>query len=127
MWQFDRLKKQGGLMDTNKIEKHLLNRELNKIADDLSKIGQEIQQIFSRYGKIEGGHARELNDYISSHVLRVINEYYAGYTTTPSAHTNPDDLPDFIKELVLNWAVNDFFEKFNDVESMVHGHEQEVL
>lgn len=105
-------------MDTNKIEKHLLDRELKNIVSDLAKIGQDIQTVFARYGKIDGEHAKELHAYISSHVLRVVNGYHAGYTTRPDAYINSESIPDCVKELVLKWAIDDFFQKLDEIENI---------
>ena len=106
-------------MDINKIEKALLDRELKIISCKLEKIGSKIADVFDKYGKIEGEHGQEIHEYIAKHVLKVTQKYYAGYTTRPEAWTDPKYIPECIKELVLNWAVKDFFDKIDEIESVV--------
>lgn len=44
-------------METNKIEKALLDRELKVVEESLEKIGTQIKNIFGKYGTIDGDHA----------------------------------------------------------------------
>lgn len=106
-------------METNKIEKVLLDRELKNISDQLLKIGLEITKVFEKYGKIQGENGKELQLYITKHVCRVIEPYYAGHTTIPNADTNPNFVPECIKKLAMDWAVKDFFENFDSVVEVV--------
>lgn len=106
-------------MDTNTIEAALLKRELENISEELKAVGAKLYNIFDKYGTINGRHAEELHEYIVTHVLSVVEPYYAGHKTVPRINANPDHVPDCIKELVLKWAVDDFFSKFNEIESVV--------
>jgi len=105
--------------DINKIEKVLLDRELKNISAQLSKIGIEIREVFSKYGVIRGQHSQELNKYLVENILAVAEPYYAGRTTKPEAITCPQRIPECIKELVLKWAVDDFFSNFDEITNIV--------
>jgi glycogen synthase len=106
-------------METNKIERTLLDKELKNISEQLGKIGVQIQKVFEKYGTMKGEHAEELHKYIVENVLRAGTNYFAGYTTTPKHNTHPDHIPECIKELVLRYAVDEFFGKIDDIQSIV--------
>lgn len=106
-------------MDTNKIEKELLDREIGRISADLGKIGEEIAEVFSRYGKINGNHGAELRQYIAEKICGTYEHYYAGYTTAPACNAHAAHIPECVKTLVLEWAVKAFFDKFEEVKSVV--------
>jgi hypothetical protein len=98
-------------MDTNKIEKALLEKELKVISEKLIKIGNDITDVFSKYGAIDGDHAVELHDYIVNKVLYVDNPFFKGYTTIPQPNTSLEFIPDCIKDVILKWAVEEFIGK----------------
>lgn len=106
-------------MDMNRIEKELLDRELARISADLSKIGGEIAKVFSRYGTINGNHGEELRKYIAEKICRTYEHYCAGYTTAPACNAHAAHIPECVKTLVLEWAVKDFFDKFEEIDSVV--------
>jgi hypothetical protein len=111
-------------MDTNKVEKALLDRELKTITDKLGKIGGEIKAVFDKYGVMQGDHVKELHDYIVKNITAAGSSYYAGYTTAPRTNTHPDRIPECIKEIILKWAVKDFFDNFQDMREIVDSIEQ---
>lgn len=103
----------------SKIEDALLERELSVIKEGLEGVGTTIAKIFNKYGTINGSHKDELIKYIQAHVLSAREPYFSGYTTQPHTNSQPGHIPDCIKQLVLDWAVADFFEKFDDIQSVV--------
>ena len=107
------------IKDLNTIEAALLNRELKLVERSLARIGQELLDLFGKYGRMEGEHKVELQAYIQEHALSAHEHYFSGTTTTPSTNSNPKHVPDCIKGLILKWAVDDFFEKFDEIESVV--------
>jgi len=107
-------------MDTNKIEKALLDRELKVISEKLRNIGMELRGVFAKYENIKGQHGKELHAYIVKHVLVVDELYYAGYTTVPGIDSNTSRIPDCLKEIILKWAVDDFFSKFDEIENVIN-------
>lgn len=106
-------------MDTNKIEKFLLERELKEISKQLGDIGGKIKAVFDKYGPIKGEHEEELHDYIVKHVTAAGTNYYAGYTTVQRTNTNTDHIPECIKKNVLEWAVKDFFDDLENMREIV--------
>jgi hypothetical protein len=56
-------------------------------------------------------------------IVAGVDYYYAGYTTTATIVTNTSALPEQVKMAILDWAVADFFEKFDQVKSVVEGIE----
>lgn len=107
-------------MNTNKIEKALLDKELKVISESLNKIGAQIQAVFSKYGDMEGAHIKELHEYIAKHIAGTNFTYLTGGgTTAPKAETNPDHIPECIKELILEWAVKDFFENLEGMKEII--------
>ena len=105
-------------MDTNKIEKALLDRELKELSEKLGKIGSEIREAFNKYGTIKCEHAEELHKYIVTKITGAGTHYYAGYTTAPQTNAHPDHVPEIIKELVLSWAVKNFFDHFDEMREI---------
>src|SRR4030066_911379 len=106
-------------MDTNKIEKALLDRELKVISEKLEKIGGDIRNVFANYGIIQENHKKELHDYLVKMVLHVGTPFFAGYTTQPQTLSDPYHIPECVKTLILNWAVKDFLENVTDIQSVI--------
>jgi flagellar biosynthesis chaperone FliJ len=96
---------------TNKIEEVLLSQELKNLTKELEAVGTTLQNIFSKYGTIEGAHKEELETYLCKHVLSAYNAYFAGYATRLQQNLNPIHIPDCLKEVILQWVVKEFFEK----------------
>ena len=107
------------IKDLNTIEAALLNRELKLVEQSLGRVGQELRDLFGKYGEIEGGHKAELKAYLQKHVLSAHENYSAIYVTKLRTNINPECVPECIKKLILAWAVDDFLAKFDEIEAVV--------
>ena len=112
------------LKDLSKIEKALLERELSLIKDSLAKIGNDLIAVFSKYGTIRAQCGKELADYIRGGIVEGNDHYYAGYSSSITINQKTADIPEQVRLAILDWAVTDFFEKYDEVRAAVDEIEQ---
>ena len=106
-------------METNKIEKKLLDKELSGISEKFKKISKDLQSVFDKYGIIKGDHEKELSEYIAKFIISAGTMYRAGDFTIINSNTHPNHIPECLKKVVLDWAVKNFLEKFEEVREAV--------
>lgn len=101
-----------------KIEERLLELEMGKIKAQLVKVGEDIIEIFKPYMPLKGDHSKALGEFIQKSVLGARASYFSGYQTSPAINLHRNSIPDELKEVVLERAVREFFNKIEEIESV---------
>lgn len=102
----------------HKIEQKLLEKELKGISEKLAKVGGELISIFDKYTTIKGQHKAELKEFLIAHIIAPYEAYYGGYTTKAAIGQSTGKLPDALKEVILEWVINDFMAKIDDIQKL---------
>lgn len=100
-----------------KIEDKLLANELKVLNDKLRTIGDNLADVFAKYGAM-GGSSADVKQYLINQAI-VSNPIYHQQSGVPSIDSSIAKIPDTLKEAILTWAVDDFFDKFNEVSDLM--------
>lgn len=102
--------------DLTKIEAKLLAAELKVLNERLRCIGDDLADAFAKYGSMNT-HAEDVRRYFLNHAIKANHTY--SHLAAPRIDASTIKLPDVLKEAILTWAVDDFFNKFNEVSNLM--------
>ena len=109
---------------TNHVEEILLKMEIKEIEKDLEKIGSDLINIFSKYGKLSGKFGKELQVFLSEKIVTANEPYFAGFTTAPRINSSLVEIPRIFKQAILSFAVKNFMDKIENMSEVIESLEQ---